>query len=152
MKEQYMMQVEKALPLPHGRRKEVIRDLQEVFASALEHGETEQEVIARLGSPTELAKNIAEQFGAAPRRRKTGTLLVPVFFFLAAAACLGLFLAVQLHRTPENIIGQGSAMTSILLSSPLSLDIPGLLMTVGIASLIIAVISAIKLYRQKVSE
>ena len=43
MKEQYIKQVEKELSLPHKAKKEVVRDLNEVFASALEHGETEQQ-------------------------------------------------------------------------------------------------------------
>ena len=34
-----------------------------VFASALEHGETEQQVIERLGTPKEFAENTAEQLG-----------------------------------------------------------------------------------------
>ena len=38
MKEQYIKQVEKELSLPHKAKKEVVRDLNEVFASALEHG------------------------------------------------------------------------------------------------------------------
>ena len=42
MKEQYIKQVEKELSLPRKMKKEVVRDLNEVFASAMEHGETEQ--------------------------------------------------------------------------------------------------------------
>ena len=41
MKEQYIKQVEKELSLPRKMKKEVVRDLNEVFASAMEHGETE---------------------------------------------------------------------------------------------------------------
>ena len=51
MKEQYIKQVEKELSLTRKAKKEVVRDLNEVFASALEHGETEQQVIERLGTP-----------------------------------------------------------------------------------------------------
>ena len=40
-----------------------MRDLNEVFASALEHGETEQQVIERLGTTKEFAENTAEQLG-----------------------------------------------------------------------------------------
>ena len=50
MKEQYIKQVEKELSLTRKAKKEVVRDLNEVFASALEHGETEQQVIERLGT------------------------------------------------------------------------------------------------------
>ena len=51
-KEQYIRQVKKALTVPRAKKDEILRDLQEAFDSALEHGETEQEVIERLGSPT----------------------------------------------------------------------------------------------------
>ena len=47
MKEQYIKQVEKELSLPRKMKKEVVRDLNEVFASAMEHGETEQQIIQR---------------------------------------------------------------------------------------------------------
>ena len=63
MKEQYIKQVEKELSLPRKMKKEVVRDLNEVFASAMEHGETEQQIIQRLGTPKEFADSTAEQFG-----------------------------------------------------------------------------------------
>ena len=63
MKKQYIKQVEKELFLPRKVKKEIMRDLNEVFSSALEHGETEQQVIQRLGGPKEFADNTAEQFG-----------------------------------------------------------------------------------------
>ena len=63
MKERYIKQVEKELSLSHKVKKEVVRDLNEVFSSALEHGETEQQVIRRLGTPKEFADSTAEQFG-----------------------------------------------------------------------------------------
>ena len=37
--------------------------MNEVFASAMEHGETEQQIIQRLGTPKEFADSTAEQFG-----------------------------------------------------------------------------------------
>ena len=48
MKEQYIKQVEKELNLSRKAKTEVVRDLNEIFASATEHGETEQQVIERL--------------------------------------------------------------------------------------------------------
>ena len=55
MKEQYIKQVEKELNLSRKAKTEVVRDLNEIFASATEHGETEQQVIERLGTPKEFA-------------------------------------------------------------------------------------------------
>lgn len=72
MKEQYIKQVEKELSLPHKAKREVVRDLNEVFASALEHGETEQQVIQRLGTPKEFADSTAEQFGIDNASSKKG--------------------------------------------------------------------------------
>lgn len=59
MKERYIKQVKKefGLCLSRKKRNEIIRDLNEIFASALEHGETEQQVIERLGTPNDFAKN-----------------------------------------------------------------------------------------------
>ena len=55
MKEQYIRQVEKELNLSRKAKTEVVRDLNEIFNSAVEHGETEQQVIERLGTPQEFA-------------------------------------------------------------------------------------------------
>ena len=70
MKEQYIRQVEKELKVPRNRKREILRDLQEAFASALEHGETEAQVIQRLGTPKEFANSTAEQLGVDPVRGK----------------------------------------------------------------------------------
>ena len=74
MKEQYIKQVEKELSLPRKMKKEVVRDLNEVFASAMEHGETERQVIQRLGTPKEFADSTAEQFGIDNTTSKKGTV------------------------------------------------------------------------------
>ena len=55
MKERYIRRVKRALHAPRKIKMEVTRDLEEIFASAMEHGETEQQVIARLGTPKEFA-------------------------------------------------------------------------------------------------
>ena len=57
MKEQYIRQVEKELNLSRKAKTEVVRDLNEIFNSAVEHGETEQQVIERLGTPQEFANS-----------------------------------------------------------------------------------------------
>ena len=49
MKKQYIRQVRKDLHIPRSAKTEVVRDLQEIFASAAEHGESEQQVAERLG-------------------------------------------------------------------------------------------------------
>ena len=53
---------------PRSAKTEVVRDLQEIFASAAEHGESEQQAAERLGTPREFADRTAEQFGFDPPR------------------------------------------------------------------------------------
>ena len=63
MREVYIKQVKKELLLPKKQKQIVLRDLEEMFASAKEHGESEQQVIERLGAPKEFVINTEEQFG-----------------------------------------------------------------------------------------
>lgn len=82
-KEQYIRQVKKALTGPRAKKDEILRDLQEAFDSALEHGETEQDVIERLGPPAEFAGDIEDQRGI--KRKKHGkTALIWVLALLSA--------------------------------------------------------------------
>ena len=88
MKEQYIKQVEKELSLPRKMKKEVVRDLNEVFASAMEHGETEQQIIQRLGTPKEFADSTAEQFGIdnTKSKKRNGIISTLAALVIAAAA------------------------------------------------------------------
>ena len=88
MKEQYIKQVEKELSLPRKMKKEVVRDLNEVFASAMEHGETEQQIIQRLGTPKEFADSTAEQFGIdnTKSKKRNGIISTLATLVIAVAA------------------------------------------------------------------
>lgn len=70
MKEKYIRQVKRQLRTTDRVKQEILRDLEEIFSSALEHGETEQQVLERLGKPREFADNAAEQFGVDNRRKR----------------------------------------------------------------------------------
>ena len=121
MKEQYIKQVEKELSLPHKAKKEVVRDLNEVFASALEHGETEQQVIQRLGTPKEFADSTAEQFGV-----------------------FSIYAVTRLGKAPEGAIGQADATTNIQIESALGFDVLQIILAVGFAAAVIAVLLIIR--------
>ena len=144
MKEQYILDVERALSLPRAQKKEVVRDLGEIFASALEHGETEQEVIARLGPPEEFAESMAEQLGGGRHRRERRRRLAGVCGFLAAAVWWGAFLYIRLHRVPEEVIGQADGMTALQVSSSLPIDPSWLLAAMGLISLAAAGVFVIR--------
>lgn len=138
MKEQYIKQVEKELSLPHKAKKEVVRDLNEVFASALEHGETEQQVIQRLGTPKEFADSTAEQFGidnASSKKRKG---------IISAVVAFSIYAVTRLGKAPEGAIGQADATTNIQIESALGFDVLQIILAVGFAAAVIAVLLIIR--------
>lgn len=69
MKKQYLKQVSNALDVPYKKRKEILRDLNEIFTSGQAQGDTEQQIITRLGSPIEFAKSMEERIGSQHGRR-----------------------------------------------------------------------------------
>ncbi|MFR4068176.1 MAG: DUF1700 domain-containing protein [Oscillospiraceae bacterium] len=114
MKKQYIRQVRKDLHIPRSAKAEVVRDLQEIFASAAEHGESEQQVAERLGTPREFADRTAEQFGFDPAARRRRNRLIQIAISLAvAAAAFALYAAAAAQRVPPGAIGQADAMTNI---------------------------------------
>ena len=114
MRERYIRQVKKALLLSRKKKAGIVRDLQEAFASASEHGETDREVIDRLGSPEEFAADIHEQLGIDARAvRKRRERLRIGGLVLAALAALTVSAAIHFSKIPSDRIGQADAMTSI---------------------------------------
>lgn len=139
MKENYIEQVKHSLFISKKQKDEVVRDLQEAFASALEHGETEQQVMERLGSPADFANSIHEQFGInciekQNRKKRCQITVVLVIAFVAFA--LGVFIKVS--RVPNNVIGQADAMTNIQINGA-AIDPFALFIVTGIAFVILAI-------------
>lgn len=60
MKETYLRQVGRLLP--RRLRRDVLRDLEEQFDTAAEHGESAEDVVARLGTPEEFAAPFREGY------------------------------------------------------------------------------------------
>lgn len=149
MKERYIKQVEKELRLPRRAKKEVERDLREVFASAQEHGETERQVIERLGTPREFAENTMEQFGpdgAALRKRKG--LLSSAAALAVAAAAFAVYAAVRAGRPPEGAIGYADAMTGIQVEGAFGFDPSQLLLALGVIAAVFAVFRIVRTVRE----
>lgn len=117
MRKQYIRRVKRALCLSEEEKQEMIRDLQEIFDSAAEHGETEEQVIARLGSPKEYVHQIHEQLGKMEeiRQRRKARIQIGILWLLAALLFLAGGIPLYL-RTPAHVIGQADAMTQIQLS------------------------------------
>ena len=114
MKQQYIRRVKKALNLPREQKAEVLRDLDEAFASALEHGETERQVIERLGTPDEFSDGIHEQLGiACPDRRGRKRRICIALTALVSAIAFAIAFFMHAERPAQNIIGQADAMTNM---------------------------------------
>ena len=148
MREKYIKQVEKELHIPHKAKKEVVRDLNEIFASALENGETEQQVIERLGSPKEFAESTAEQLGidiTALRKQKGGILgIVALVIAVIAFVIYGTTHAGDIE---PGTIGQADAMTNIQIAG--SFDVSLLILVIGVVATIFAVIQIIRCVNKK---
>lgn len=148
MKKQYMRQVEKELRLPRREKDEVLRDLEEIFASAAEHGETAQQVMERLGTAKEFADSTAAQFGvdnAAPKRRKTVVSFAAALLVAVAALILGA--AAKMGEVPAGAIGQADAMTGIQIAGAFAFDALQLLLAVGSVAALLAVFLLFRLLR-----
>lgn len=145
MKEQYLAEVAKRLNVPRSKRKEILRDLSEAFASAAEHGESEEQVVRRLGTPQDFVNSLAP---FSPGTRKRWTVAFGVTLGAAVIALIP-WLSSQLDPTPKNAIGQADAATSIQLESALPIDAPTLFLIASLLLFAGAVLLAIRLWRMK---
>lgn len=149
MKERYIKQAAKELLLPRKDKKEVVRDLNEIFASALEHGETEQQVIQRLGTPKEYADSIAEQFGidnTAAQKRKG--IIFTLAAFVIAVTAFSLYTAARFGKAPEGAIGQADAATNIQVEGAFGLGASHIILAAGFAAALIAALLMIQILRK----
>ena len=149
MKEKYIKQVNSELAVSKKQKKEVIRDLNEVFTSALEHGETEQQVIERLGSPKDFADNIHEQLGidCIARQRRKKLLHITIAAVIAVMTFFISFL-IKALRVPQNVIGQADTMTSIK-AAGVAIH-PILLFTLlGIVAVVVVIVLAVRYILRK---
>ena len=144
MRKQYIKQVKKELSVSHKLKKEILRDLNEAFDSAAEHGETEEQVINRLGTSKDFTRDVEENmsFDRVQYRKNQKKIVEICCLCGIAIICLIAALISQTSRLPENVIGQGDAMTSITVKSAFPF---GLFFILLIAGIVIAVIAAIKI-------
>lgn len=145
MKNQYIKQVKRQLSVSRQAKKEIVRDLEEAFASAFEHGESEAQVMERLGSPKAFAASVEEQIGFDRVRYKSRKNRIRIAMcFAAAFAFFVLYLVADAMRIPENAIGQADSMTGIKLEAPLALNALSLIAILGIAAFLAAIVLTIR--------
>ena len=122
MKYNYIKKVKRALVCGTKQKKLILCDLEEIFSSAAEHGQTDEEVIARLGSPREFAAATQEQLGvdrkAVLRRRALLTALPSALLALLFFILYRIAYPFGLHEQASiGIIGGADGPTSILITT-----------------------------------
>ena len=149
MKEKYISDVNSLLDLPKRRKAEIIRDLDEIFRSASEHGESESEVISRLGAADEYAQSVAAEHEDERRAKKRFRVFAAVLCGLLSAVLIAVA-AVSRFYTPEGIIGQSDSMTGIAVLSELPFDPALLIFGLGVMfAAAAAVITGVSVKYQK---
>lgn len=116
MKNSYISRVRRKLTLPHGKKKEVMRDLEDIFATAKDRGEGEAETISRLGAPDEYVKETEAAFGvdgARLRRKRLAAVAFAFAFVAVVALAFGVAAGYGAQRIPEGAIGYAETMTDI---------------------------------------
>ena len=116
MKNSYISEVRRKLKLPRGKKREVMRDLEEIFATAEERGESKDKLVLRLGTPEEYARETEAAFGVdgARLRRKRLAVLAFAFAFVAVVAlAFAVVAGYGAQRIPEGAIGYAETMTDI---------------------------------------
>ena len=141
---EYIRQVERNLRLPRGKKREVLRDLREIFDSAREHGESDADVIDRLGSAAAYADTVSAPLSG---KRRAGFAL-PAAVLALAVVLIAVFLAAQAGRPPENVIGQADAMTQIRVTG--GADLAPVFLAAGLlAAAAAAVLFVLRIRRRK---
>ena len=146
MKEHYIKQVKKELLISRKQKNDVLRDLDEVFTSAMEHGETEQQVIEGLGSPKDFAISTEEQLGIDRNAlRKRNNIIFIIISIGVSVLAFVLFGTLYLKQLPDGVIGQADAMTNIRINGIGAIDPSLIFLVIGIAAIIVLVVRILKI-------
>ena len=147
MKERYIKQVKKQLMIPASKRKAVLRDLEEAFASAAEHGENEQQVIRRPGTPEQFAAGIEEQLGVNRQKLlKTRTVVWTIIWLVVAVVGFLVYLTIRQQQELNGalgIIGGADGPTAIIVSGP-GIDVPLVMLMIAAVAVVLAVIGIVR--------
>lgn len=151
MRKQYIKQVKKELAVSRRLKNEILRDLNEAFDSATEHGETEEQVIDRLGAPKNFVENIEETagFNRAQYRKRRKKLIYVCCLCCIAISCFIIGLIAGNSVLPDNIIGQADAMTLISVNGSLPFNMSAYLLITGFVFSVVAAILIVGLFRKK---
>ena len=146
MKEHYIKQVKRDLLMSRRQKNDVLRDLDEVFTSAMEHGETEQQVIERLGSPKDFAISTEEQLGIdRTALRKRNNIIFIIISIGVSVLAFVLFGTLHSKQLPDGVIGQADAMTNIRINGTGAIDPSLIFLVIGITAIIVLIVRILKI-------
>lgn len=146
MKEHYIKQVKRELLISRRQKNDVLRDLDEVFTSAMEHGETEQQVIERLGSPKDFAISTEEQLGIdRTALRKRNNIIFIIISIGVSVLAFVLFGTLHSKQLPDGVIGQADAMTNIKINGTGAIDPSLIFLVIGITAIIVLIVRILKI-------
>lgn len=153
MKKEYLKRVKKGLSVPKKAKKEILQDLNEIFDSAMEHGETEEQVICRLGDPNVYAKACSFKSTNHSHMNKKQTLICSMLM-ICALLCFAAVIIVQSNKIPKGIIGEGTSLTNIVITDHFPIDSSLLYLILGLFFVFILIMFLIKFkqYKKKGSD
>lgn len=140
MRQQYIKRVSKKLSVSPERKKEILRDLEEVFASAIEHGETERQVIDRLGTADEFAASMSERASTHGSKKRFIGSIVSFAISLISFLVYGIIKKMQ---PPQGAIGYADAMTNIQISGNISVDSQTIVLVIAICMFAVAIMNTL---------
>jgi len=144
MKEHYIKQVKRELLISRRQKNDVLRDLDEVFTSAMEHGETEQQVIERLGK--DFAISTEEQLGIdRTALRKRNNIIFIIISIGVSVLAFVLFGTLHSKQLPDGVIGQADAMTNIRINGTGAIDPSLIFLVIGITAIIVLIVRILKI-------
>lgn len=115
-KEKYIKAVKRKLSVPDDLKSSVLEELRETFDSAKEHGESESDLIKRLGTPKEFVKDVIKSADLTNEQQKCikqrkNIIRVIIAFIIAAAAFTGYF--IFRSASMSDVIGYAESSTNI---------------------------------------
>ena len=115
-KEKYIKSVKRKLNVPNDLKISVLEELREAFDSANEHGESENDLINRLGTPKEFVNDVIKNADLTDEQKKCikqrkNIIKVIIAFIIAAAAFTGYYIYKRMSM--GNVIGYANSSTNI---------------------------------------
>lgn len=115
-KEKYIKSVKRKLNVPDDLKTSVLEELREAFDSAKEHGESENDLINRLGTPKEFVNDVIKNADLTDEQKKyikqrKNIIKVIIAFIIAAAAFTGYYIYQRMSM--GNVIGYANSSTNI---------------------------------------